>query len=81
MIIPQKHQDLSKTIINIGAEILKSIKRKSKFVDDAFYEIIKKNEDLESLIIDDFILSIIFLLTLDLIDLKGGLISLKNGNS
>ena len=81
MIIPQKHQDLNKTIINIGAEILECVKKKERFIDDIFDKIVKKNPYLENLVIDDFLLSIIFLLMLDLVELKGGLIKRKNGLS
>lgn len=81
MIIPPKHQDLNKSIINIGANVLKNIKRKEKFVDDVYHDILKKNPLLSDLLIDEFFLSVIFLLTLNLIQLKGGIISINNDNS
>jgi len=74
MIIPTKHQKLNENIIPIGAEIITSVRRKPKLVEDLFNEF---KEAYKETHIDNFFLTLVFLWLIGAIKMEGDLITYK----
>ncbi|MCK5149407.1 hypothetical protein KAJ87_00585 [Candidatus Pacearchaeota archaeon] len=74
MIIPSKHEKLNESLIALGSEILNSVKRKNKLVEDLFNEFKVKHPNIH---LDNFFLTLVFLWLIGAIKKEGDLITYK----
>lgn len=74
MFIPTKHQNLNESLIPLGAEILSSVKKKDKLIEDLFNDFKVKHPNIH---LDNFFLTLIFLWLIGAIKKEGELITYK----
>jgi hypothetical protein len=71
MLIPTKHQDLSKNVLVLGADILHYI-RKDEYILEELYQELRKEKNID---LDTFLDTITFLWLIDSVNYKGNVIS------
>jgi hypothetical protein len=76
MFIPSKHENLHKSIIVLGADIIKSLKNKDRNIEELFQEVRQKGISLNK-----YLNTLTFLWLTDIIDLQKFTIKLKGKNN
>jgi len=74
MLIPTKHQNLNDSLISIGSEILRDLKKRDKFIEDLFENFKDKHKNIH---LDNFFLAIIFLWMIDSIKMEDSLLRIN----
>jgi Fe2+ or Zn2+ uptake regulation protein len=79
MFLPTKYENLQKSTIVLGADVIKSLKKKDYNIEDLFQEI--KQIPSKDISLNQYYNTLTFLWLTDIIDLKEFTIQLKNNVS
>lgn len=79
MFLPTKYERLQKSTIVLGADVIKSLKKKDYYIEDLFLELNKSFE--KGISLNLYYNTLTFLWLTEIIDLKEHIIKLKNNVS